>query len=239
MSLADVVILNSETVRGFAISGEGVDPHKIVVIPNGISVENYLAPVAREELRAQWNLPQEAVVLGSIGRLVPQKGFDVLLRALANLPNANVQLVLVGEGEQETALRALAAELRIAERVHFVGYRYDVPQLLGAFDVYVHPARFEGMSNAVLEAMAAGCPIVASAVDGNLELIQDGITGWLVPPDNVPALAHAMKEAITQPQEARERGRAAQQRALHCFSVDAMVQQWEKVLTDEKRFEKS
>ncbi len=230
MPLADVVVLNSGTGREFAIVGEGAAPHKLVVIPNGICTEDYLSPLARAALRAQWNLPSDARVLASVGRLVPQKGLDVLLRALAHVSEPNVHLILIGEGDHESKLRALAAELKIAARVHFAGYRRDVPRLLGALDVYVHPARFEGMSNAVLEAMAAGCPIVASAVDGNVELIENGVEGWLVPSDDVAELARAMNEALAQEREAHRRGRAAQERARKCFSVDAMVEQWERVL---------
>ena len=94
-----------------------------------------------------------------------------------NKPDFN--LVVFGAGEEEASLRTLALKLGLESRVRFAGYRRDLPSLLGALDLYVDPARFEGMPNALLEAMAAACPIVATAVDGNRELIEDGKHGWL------------------------------------------------------------
>lgn len=230
MPLADAVVLNSGTLREFAISGEGVAPSQIVTIPNGICVENYLAPISRAALLDEWKLPADARVLASIGRLTPQKGFDILIQAMANLSDRKTHLILIGQGEQESALRALTAKLGIAARVHFAGYRHDVPALLGAFDVYVHPARFEGMPNAVMEAMAAGCPIVATAVDGTGELLGGDDDSWLVPPDDAGALTNALKEALRDPVMARQRGKRAQQRVATHFSERAMIDAWDQIL---------
>jgi glycosyltransferase involved in cell wall biosynthesis len=127
-------------------------------------------------------------------------------------------------------LRAVARGLGVEQRVHFAGYRRDVPRLLGALDLYVHPARFEGMPNALLEAMAAGCPIIASAVDGNRELIEDGVNGWLVPPEDVDALSRAIESALLDGDAALQRGAAAQQRAATEFGVEAVVTAWEAAL---------
>lgn len=230
MRTADRVILNSATVREFAISGEGVSPNQIVIIPNGICVDEFLAPMSREQLAREFNVPAGARVIGSVGRLAPQKGFDVLLRAFTRLDDSDAHLVLIGQGDEERKLRTLADELGISERVHFAGYRRDVPRLLGALDVYVHPARFEGMPNAVMEAMAAGCPIVATTVDGTTELLRDGIDAWLVPPDDADALRDALQEVLDDPIKAHARGQSAQKRAVEHFSEQAMVDAWERVL---------
>lgn len=230
MPFADRVVINSRTVREFAIAGEGVTPEQIVVIPNGICVDEYLVPLPRAQLVREFGVPIQARLLASVGRLTRQKGFDVLLKAFVGLRDKDTQLILIGKGEQEGELRAGAQALGISERVHFAGYRRDVPRLLGAFDVYVHPARFEGMPNAVMEAMAAGCPIVATTVDGTTELVRDGIDGWLVPPEDTSALGAALEQAIHDPIMARARGKTAQARAVTHYTETAMVDAWEQVL---------
>lgn len=230
MPLADRVVLNSASVRAFAIAGEGAASEQIVVIPNGICVDDYLVPMPRTQLAQEFGVPVQARLLASVGRLAHQKGFDVLLKAFAGLRDKEAHLILIGRGELEGELRAAAQVLGISERVHFAGYRRDVPRLLGAFDVYVHPARFEGMPNAVMEAMAAGCPIVATAVDGTTELVRDGIDGWLVPPEDVSALGAALEETMNDPILAHARGQSARARAATHFNETAMVDAWEQVL---------
>lgn len=230
MPWAQAVIINSPATGPFAVGAEGARPGGLVYIPNGVSAAQYDAPMAREALRAELGLDPETTLVGAVGRLTHQKGLDLLIDALAVSGLPGVHLLLAGAGEEEGRLRAQARRLGLGERVHFAGYRRDVPQLLGALDLYVHPARFEGMPNALLEAMAAGCPIVATDVDGNSELIRDGEHGWLVPADVPLALAGALKAALTDPAEARRRGDAARARSLSCFSLGAMLCAWERVL---------
>jgi glycosyltransferase involved in cell wall biosynthesis len=169
-------------------------------------------------------------LIGSVGRLTRQKGFDVLLKAFARLKQPECALLITGVGEEEPALRGLSTQLGIQDRVHFIGYRRDVPAFLKTLDLYVHPARFEGMPNALLEAMAAGCPIVATSVDGSTELIEDGVHGWLVPPENPDALGYAIDAALRDQNEARRRGIAARQKATCHFSIETMINAWEHIL---------
>jgi glycosyltransferase involved in cell wall biosynthesis len=230
MRWADVVIINSKGIRDYAISVEGAPPEHIVVVPNGICVDDYRESMDRTTLRAELGLPSGSRLIGSVGRLTYQKGHDLLIAALAQLRSRDVDLLLVGVGEGMERLRAVARGLGVEQRVHFAGYRRDVQRLLGALDLYVHPARFEGMPNALLEAMAAGCPIIASAVDGNRELIEDGIHGWLVAPEDVDVLASAIDGVLRDRLAAAQRGAAAQQRVVERFSVDTMVDAWEAVL---------
>lgn len=230
MPWADTVVVNSPATRAFAVGAEGARPERLAYIPNGVSMACYADPLSRELLRAELGLPADARLAGSVGRLTAQKGLDLLIDALAAPALAGLHLLLAGAGEEEGRLRAQAQRLGLAGRVHFLGYRRDVPRLLGALDLYVHPARFEGMPNALLEAMAASCPIVATAVDGNGELIADGRHGWLVPAGDASALAAAMGAALADPAEARRRGESARQRAATDFSQAAMVEAWERVL---------
>lgn len=230
IGLADAVVINSSYLRDFAAVEEGVQPDHIFVIPNGVCAEDYAKPICQGLLRAELGLPPDGQMVGSVGRLTWQKGFDVLLRAFSLLPHQDFNLLIFGVGREEAKLRALAAKLSLQKRVHFAGYRRDVPCLLGALDLYVHPARFEGMPNALLEAMAATRPIIASSADGNQELIEDGTHGWLVPPNDPVTLAKTIQEALSDPAEARRRAAAARQRVATHFSVEAMVMAWERLL---------
>jgi len=230
INVTDTIVINTRLAREFAISEEGARPDRVRVIPNGVNVESFSEPIAQELLREKLSLPKTGWLLGTVGRLTKQKGIDILLRALVLVRNSDFNLLIFGIGEDETGLRTLAIKLGLESRVRFAGYRQDLSTLLGALDLYVHPARFEGMPNAVLEAMAAACPIVATAVDGICELIEDGMHGWLVPPENCNALAAAIDTALSDSDEARHRGKAAQQRVAEHFNVDKMVSDWESVL---------
>lgn len=230
MRWVDAVILNSALVRDFAIAEEAAVPERMVVIPNGVEIEPYQLPISRALLRAELQLAGERPLVASVGRLSYQKGFDILIQACSLLPKHAIDLILIGQGAQEAALRQQVSRLGLEQCIHFVGYRHDIPHLLGALDLYVHAARWEGMPNALMEAMAAGCPIVASAVDGVCELIEDGIQGWLVPPENPERLAQAIQAALSDPLEAQRRATAAHLRVATHFNVETMVAHWEEVL---------
>lgn len=230
MRWVDGVVLNSSAGREFAVTQEGAAGKYVKVIPNCVHVDRYAHPVSHDQLCAEFGLANDACVLGSAGRLEPQKGFDLLLDALAVLRRSDLHLLLFGKGHQHTRLLEKAAALKLRGQVHLVGFRTELPRLLGALDLYVQPSRFEGMPNAVLEAMAAACPIVATHVDGIVELIVDGRHGWLVPAGDSSALAVAIDAALADPLESRRRGAEARLRALSDFGPEATVSAWENLL---------
>ena len=230
MGAADTVVINNTNNREFAIAEEGARQDRIVFIPNGVCAEDYTTSIDQASLRAKLGLLPSGKLLGSVGRLTWQKGFDVLLHAFSLLADKGLNLVIFGVGEEDAKLRALAAKLKVQARVHFAGYHRDVPQVLGALDLYVHSSRFEGMPIALLEAMAAGCPIVASSVDGNRDLIEDGVHGWLVPREDHVMFAKAIEDALGDSVEARRRAAAARQRVHDHFSIETILSSWEKLL---------
>ena len=166
---------------------------KIEVLYNAVDLGRFALPEQRG-LREQLGAGEARPLVLTPARLNKQKGHSVLLEAIAQVPDA--VFALAGEGPERPALEALAARLGIADRVRFLGYRTDIPRLLGACDLFALPSLYEGSSLAVLEAMAAGRAVVSSAIGGTDELIEDGYSGLLVPPGDAAALASALRRLL-------------------------------------------
>jgi glycosyltransferase involved in cell wall biosynthesis len=228
----DRVVFNSRQVIPFALANEGVGPEQVVYIPNGVHVGDLRdEPNATPRTRSGLSLPPTARVVGTVGRLDPQKGHRFLLaafsRVLSNAPDA--VLLVIGDGPLRGKLQAEAKELGLSDRVRFLGQRGDVPALLSCMDVYVQASLWEGMPNAVMEAMAAARPVVATAVDGAKELITDGETGWLVEPSDATAMAERIAHALEDVKEAESVGAAAARRMARDFTVQQMVLAYDKL----------
>jgi glycosyltransferase involved in cell wall biosynthesis len=228
IGLIDRVTTVSVNVRDFYISHVGLPADKLVVIYNGVELPQ--APLAsRQEARAALGLPLDEPVIGAVSRLDPLKGIDVLLRAMPLLGDCDA--IVVGDGPEQARLEALAASLNVTSRVHWAGYRPDVPGVLPALDIFVQPSRYEGLPTTILEAMAAGLSVVATAVGGTPEVVVDGVTGLLVPPRDPTALAHAIAVLLRDPNLRRTMGRAGRERVAQHFSVECMVEQTERLYT--------
>jgi glycosyltransferase involved in cell wall biosynthesis len=167
----------------------------------------------------------------AIGSLFPLKSYDVLIEAMAILAaNATgCELLLAGRGGEQPRLEALANQLGVAERVKFLGDVEDVPGLLGTADVFAHPAITEGLSNAILEALAEGLPVVACPVGGTPEIIEDGQNGLLVPVRQPQALAHAIGRLLNDACLRRRLGQAGAALVRDRFGESSIVDQYEKV----------
>jgi glycosyltransferase involved in cell wall biosynthesis len=199
-SLTDRAIAVSASTRDFLVRERHVPAARVRLIWNGAPLDEF-APVAPEvalATRRELGLADDALVVGTIGRLSEQKGHRYLIEAapalLASRPRAHV--LVVGDGDRMEALKAQAAALGVAPRVTFAGHRRDVPALLGAIDVFCISSTYEGTPLALFEAMAAGKPIVSTAVDGCREVLEDGSTGLLVPPRDAGALAAALGRTL-------------------------------------------
>jgi glycosyltransferase involved in cell wall biosynthesis len=168
-------------------------------------------------------------VIGAIGVLRAQKAHHVFLRAAAQLlaENPELTVLIAGDGPERPALEALVAELGISSNVRLLGYREDVPDVLRALDVAVSSSDFEGSPLAVMEYMDAARPIVATAVGGVPDLIDDGVHGLLVPPGDSGALARAVAELLADPASARRMGEHARERRRTEFDIDTLVRRLE------------
>jgi glycosyltransferase involved in cell wall biosynthesis len=179
----------------------------------------------RAAVRAELGLAPDAPVLVCVGRLAPQKDHPTLLAALALLPRDVVLLIVGGDpfGDGEARLKARAAELGVSDRVRFLGIRHDVPDLLGASDLFVLPSLWEGLGLVFLEAMAVSLPTVATNVSAIPEVVPDGVGGWLVPPGRPDELARAIATALADPAERARRGAAGRALLLQRFTLPRMI----------------
>ena len=198
------------------------------VVENGVSVPPVLDAERRRALRATVGAQPSSVLVGTVGRLVPVKDHASLVSAFAQVaamvPDA--RLVIVGEGTERAALEALTARLGLAGRVYLAGSRADAAELAGAFDVYVSSSRSEGMPMAVLEAMAAGCAVIATNVGACAQLLEQGAAGRVVPATDPTALADAILALARDPDERGRLGAAARARAETRYSLRACARRY-------------
>jgi glycosyltransferase involved in cell wall biosynthesis len=223
--LATLLLVNAEGIRDHILKMGSARPGKIVVIHNGLDAPadaKALRERRRAELLAELGLGAGAKVVGCVAGLKPVKGHRYLLEAAAEVmkADARVRLVLVGDGELRDEIAAQAGRLGISARTSMLGHREDSAQLAAAFDVAVLASLSEGLPNAVMEAMAAGAPVVATSVGGVPELIEDGETGFLVPPANPGALAERIEYALSHAGLIAMRGRRF---VIERFGMERMV----------------
>jgi glycosyltransferase involved in cell wall biosynthesis len=188
-----------------------IPPERLVLIENTIDLSRFVldrSPAAKSRL----GLDPMRPVVGAIGRLARQKGPGYLLRAARQLIDGglDVQFLLVGEGELEGELRQMVRDQGLGDHVSLPGFINDIPQVLAAMDIFVLPSLYEGLPYTLMEAMAAGCAVVATDVGGNRDLVQHGKTGLLVPPADANALAQALTCLLSLPDAEEKRERLAQ-----------------------------
>ena len=202
----------------------GFPPDRIRTLPNGVDLSRF-GRIGRGEARSALNLPADALIVGTVGRLVAVKDQASLLDAVATLRRRGlpVTTVIAGDGPLRGELERRAARLDIATHVCFLGHRTDVETVLAAMDVFVLPSVSEGMSNTILEAMAAGLPVVATRVGGADELVVAGETGLLVPPGSSEQLATALAAVLGDADLRRSMAGAARKRAASEFSLESSI----------------
>jgi len=226
----DAVVVNAGRIRAAFDALPGLGAERVFVIPNGVvPPERRQAPGA---LRARLGIAADAPVVGAVARLAEQKRLDRLLRAVAALP-AEVRCVVAGEGEERASLAAQAEALGIARRVHLLGHRDDTGGVLDALDLFVVSSDREGLSSAMLEALAAGVPVVSTRVSGAddaLEPFPDGVAPGVIVGSSDDDLASALRQLLGDAELRRRMGEAGRRRAAERFGFEGMLDRWEAVL---------
>ncbi|MGO9249715.1 MAG: glycosyltransferase family 4 protein [Solirubrobacteraceae bacterium] len=222
---SDVLLAVSEWDRRHMIEVERIPEDRIRILPNGIPPVSEGVPDVRGDL----GVPSEVGLIGAVGRLYPEKGYDHLIRAVALLKRdaRPIRCLIFGRGPEQERLQSLICELGLVEEVRLAGRREDVPMVIRALDVAVLSSRNEGSPLAVIEYMAGAAPIVATAVGGVPELIEDGVHGLLVRPGDPVELATAIRRLLDDRPLAIQLGQAARERQRANFDVDVMVRRLE------------
>jgi glycosyltransferase involved in cell wall biosynthesis len=222
--VTDLSLAVSQGVKDYLISEIGLEPGKVRVVANGVDVAAMDAGRPGPLVRRDLGLPEAAPLLGLVGRLDHWgKGHRELFAAMASLKERYLlHALIIGGGRRESEVRQAAASLGLEDAVHFLGPRRDIPDLLHALDIFVLPSHSEGVSLALLEAMAAGLPVVATAVGGLPEVVTDGVTGLLVSPKDPEALADALARLLSDPAWAAQLGQNARRHVRENFSLDRL-----------------
>jgi sugar transferase (PEP-CTERM/EpsH1 system associated) len=223
----------SDDLRRWLVREVGVPARKVVTICNGVDTSRF-SPGDRTAARAALGLAIDRTLVGTVGRLDPVKDQAGLVRAFAGVRARNraAALVIVGDGPCRGELAGLITALGLSEQALLLGECHDVPRVLAALDLFVLPSIAEGISNTVLEAMATGLPVVATRVGGNPELVEDGVTGTLVPRQDPEALASAITRYLDDDGWRRAHGEAARRRAVERFSLDRMCAGYTRLYAD-------
>jgi len=233
--LADCIVANADAVKRWLVD-EGYDERRITVIRNGIDAAPYGKKATDGKLHQELGLSPGAPLIAVLCRLSPIKGLEYFLEAAttlaAGVPEA--RFLIVGEADAHDAeykrrLEAYADRLGLGRRVVFTGLRLDVPAVLDEVAVSVLPSLSEGLSNVLLESMAAGVPVVATRVGGNPEAVEDGVTGLLVPPRDAAGLADAIARVLEDRELAARLGRAGRARVVERFSIQDAIRHTERL----------
>lgn len=231
--LVNRIVVVSESSRAL-LQVEGIPDSRILTIHNGINAARFLIGEDRWGMRDRLGFDREQPLLGIVARLDAIKNHASLLRAMPCVIQAHpdASLLIIGDGPLRADLERQAAELGLGGHVRFLGMRDDVPELLVALDVVVLCSLSEGLSLTLLEESAAGSSVVATAVGGNPEIIEDGITGLLVPMGNDAALADAINRLLDDPEHAHAFGQAARLQFMREFTLARMVSRYVEVYED-------
>ncbi len=228
--MASAVAVVTNDLRNYHAAQAWWTPEAINVVYNGVDGQEFSPqPQVRDTVRHRLGIPPNALVVGSVGRIVPLKDFMTLLKAAEALvpETPSLYVLLVGSGAELPRLQSYVANSReLAGRVVFPGAVDGVAELLNAMDIFVLPTLMEGMSNTLLEALAVGLPVVATRVGGNPEVVAEGECGYLFPPQDVPELISQLRTLSRDSRLRADFGRAARERALRHFSLEGMLRRY-------------
>jgi len=216
----------------FTANHFSISPDKIKVIYNGIDTKRFVNFKKSMKLKDDLSIPKNVRIVGTIGKLSsPQKNIPLFLKAAGRISSqfSDVRFLVVGSGKLLDDMKDFSHKLGISEKVHFTGEREDIPEILKLLDVFVLSSYKEGLPNVIMEAMAAGKPVVATDVGGVSELVMDEETGFLVPSNNVEKLSQAVITLLESSNIAERMGEKGKERIEKFFLIDRMVKQTEKL----------
>ncbi|MBI5211138.1 MAG: glycosyltransferase [Elusimicrobia bacterium] len=224
----DLLIAESQASRDYLVDSLGYDRAKMKVIHNGVDLAGCpISRLERRQKRLELRLASDDILLGAAGRLDRQKGFATLIDAMGALKDRPIRCVILGEGPQRRDLEDRIRRLGIERQVMLLGERDDMPSWLSSLDIYVLPSLWEGLPNALLEAMALGLPVIASSVDGVPEAVDNDQDGLLIPAGKPQALAQAITRLIDDPQARSRLGAAAREKVARRFGLLDMMAAYE------------
>lgn len=208
--------------------------YPILYIPNGLSAAPFKSLPGKQEARLRLGWAEQSFIAGVVARLSPGKGHFVLLEAFKEFGRQapDTELAIIGDGEEFSRLQQAIVESGLEKRIHLLGARNDVPNLLAALDVFTLPSFDEGIPMTILEAMAARLPVVATDVGGIPQVVVDGETGLLIPPNSPKDLADALFAIYSEPERSRQMGMAGRKRFEEQFDSSKMVQNYEKLYSE-------
>jgi glycosyltransferase involved in cell wall biosynthesis len=230
-SLANMIVVNSFATKNTLLkSAPWLLDKNIKVVYHGIDYEKF-SIANTKDIRTELGLSQQDLIIGFVGRLSVQKGVKYMLDAFKLVAEKfkNVHLVIVGTGELEEMVKESATELNLEDRIHLLGFRKDIPDLMRTFDIFLLPSLWEGFGIVLIEAMAAGKPVVATNTSSIPEIVEDGRSGILVPPENAEAISDALKKIISEPELRTKFGKEGQKIVCEKFTTDRMINDYEKI----------
>jgi glycosyltransferase involved in cell wall biosynthesis len=229
----------SEDLKRFIVQKVGVHSDRIKVVYNGVEVPSSPLRADIDACRKELDLPENDRVVGVVGNLYPVKGHQYLIEAIPAVLEKcpDTSFIFAGRGQLETELRDQVNKLGLDKRVHFLGLRQDIPKILALLDIFVLPSLSEGLSMAILEAMMAGRPVIATRVGGNPEIVLDGETGFLVPPKDSQALASSLIALLENRHLTIQFGENGKRRAERQFTLQTMVSAYQSLYDERLRIE--
>ena len=237
--MVDRYIAVSGSVKRYIIQKSKVHDGKVSIIYNGVKVKNN-STSSMQNMKMYFGIEDEDNIIITVGRLHKQKGYSYLFHAISMVEKEmpRLKLLIIGEGEDENNLKDLAESLDLNNKIIFAGLRYDVEKILPMTKIFILPSLWEGMPNVLLEAMAAGKPVIATEVGGVPEVVLHGKTGILVPPEDSDAIANAMRYLLQDELKAKKMGEAGRLRVEEHFTIAGMLERTEDLyqeLLKEKR----
>lgn len=229
--LTHKVVAVSNDIKNRLIAYEGVSEKKIQVIYNGIKIENIDTDNLKKECRKKLNLDEDDFVVGSVGRLDPIKNFPMLIKGIKIAKNQipNLKCVIIGDGPEFSKLNKIIEDKQLEDIILLTGYKKDASRLVAAFDVFVLTSFSEGISMAILEAMSLSVPCIATKVGGNVELIENNLSGWLVESNDWKSLARVLIYAYNNRELLEKIGKNGQKQVKEKFLFKDMIENYKKI----------